>query len=158
MSDQEGYQFSPLVDGGFGTAAFQAAGDFSAAAEMADNVSGIHDRREYSMLNMNIKDAVPEVPYAYLRMETMGDRIRLLREARRLTQEQLAKIVGVTKSAISQWEDGSTQNIKLEPFLRLCEALTTDAVYLVRGANRQPPSRGGSSGGTGTASKRSPGA
>lgn len=55
-----------------------------------------------------------------------------------MTQPQLAKLCGVTKSAVSQWEDGATANIKLEPFLRLCDALGTDPRYLVWGAERMP--------------------
>ena len=88
------------------------------------------------MLNLKVKDAGPSVAYAVALMETMGDRIRQLREARRLTQEQLAKAVGVTKSAVSQWEDGSTKNIKLATFLLLLEALMTDAEFLIWGPDR----------------------
>lgn len=59
-------------------------------------------------------------------METMGQRIRMLREARGWTQEYLAGLTGVTLSAVSQWELDSTKNVKLEPFLALAEALGTD--------------------------------
>ncbi len=76
-------------------------------------------------------------------METMGDRIKTLREARKLTQEGLGDLVGVTKSAVSQWEAGATQNIKLKTFLTLLEVLRTDYEYLVYGADRAPlPPRG----------------
>jgi transcriptional regulator with XRE-family HTH domain len=93
------------------------------------------------MLNFRVKDAGPDVDYAKSAMETMGDRIRVLREARKLTQEQLGKLVGVSKSAVSQWEDGSTKNIKLVTFLALLEALRTDHEYLVYGAGRQASGR-----------------
>jgi transcriptional regulator with XRE-family HTH domain len=88
------------------------------------------------MLNLGIKDAVQTVPYAQLHMETMGDRIRQLRKARNLTQEEFAKSVGVTKSAVSQWEDGSTKNLKLDTFLRVLETLGTDAECLIFGPDR----------------------
>lgn len=94
------------------------------------------------MLNSEIKDAVPLVVYAAEHMETMGDRIKQLRQARRLTQPELAKLVGVTKSAVSQWEDGSTRNIKLQTFLNLCDVLKTDAEYLIFGPARESPSHG----------------
>jgi len=71
-------------------------------------------------------------------METMGDRIKQLRKARNLTQEQFAQAVGVTKSAVSQWEDGSTKNLKLATFLQVLEVLATDAEFLIYG-----PERGG---------------
>lgn len=89
------------------------------------------------MLNCEVKDAGLRVPYA-VRMETMGDRIRQLRIAQGLTQPELAELVGVTKSAVSQWEGDSTKNIKLDVFLRLCEVLRTDPKYLVWGPQRSP--------------------
>jgi transcriptional regulator with XRE-family HTH domain len=68
--------------------------------------------------------------------ETMGDRIRVLRQARGLTQEGLGEAVGVSKSAVSQWEDGSVANIKLKTFLALIEVLRTSHEYLVHGPER----------------------
>jgi transcriptional regulator with XRE-family HTH domain len=99
------------------------------------------------MLNVAVKYAHPAIPYALAAMETMGDRIRTLREARKLTQDQLAKAVGVTKSAVSQWEGGSTKNIKLGTFLSLLGVLSTDYEYLVYGADLAPgnPPRAGRS-------------
>jgi transcriptional regulator with XRE-family HTH domain len=89
------------------------------------------------MLNSMVKDAGLPVHYAN-GMESMGDRIKQLRVAQGLTQPQLAERVGVTKSAVSQWEDGSTSNVKLEVFLLLCEVLRTDPKYLVWGPDRAP--------------------
>ena len=89
------------------------------------------------MLNRQVKDAVPDVSYAAL-METMGERLKRLRQARGLTQPQFAKMVGVTKSAVSQWEGGSTKNLKLEVLALVLEVLNTDLQYLVWGENRAP--------------------
>jgi|SRR4051812_18722404 transcriptional regulator with XRE-family HTH domain len=91
------------------------------------------------MLNLQDKDAGRLLPYAVLAMpntETMGDRIRTLRQARGLTQEQLGEEVGVSKSAVSQWEDGSVENIKLKTFLKLIEVLRTHHDYLIWGPER----------------------
>jgi transcriptional regulator with XRE-family HTH domain len=95
------------------------------------------------MLNLQVKDAVQTRPYDFLAMETMGDRIRQLRLARHLTQEQFAKAVGVTKSAVSQWEDGSTKNLKLATFVLVLESLGTDAEFLIWGPDRAPGGAGG---------------
>lgn len=89
------------------------------------------------MLNRQVKDAVLKVSYAVL-METMGDRLKRLRVARGLTQPEFAKKVGVTKSAVSQWEDGSTKNLKLEVLALVLEVLNTDLQYLVWGEDRAP--------------------
>jgi transcriptional regulator with XRE-family HTH domain len=90
------------------------------------------------MLNVRIKDAGQLFHYAVpmTTTETMGDRIKVLRQARNLTQEQLADRVGVTKSAVSQWEGGNVANIKLQTFFRLLEILQTDYQYLVFGPDR----------------------
>lgn len=91
------------------------------------------------MLNTAVKDAGLHVAYAIPTMETMGDRIRRLREAQNLTQTELGELCGgVTRSAVSQWEDGSTTDIKLRQFLALCDALKTDPHYLVFEPERQP--------------------
>jgi transcriptional regulator with XRE-family HTH domain len=84
------------------------------------------------MIDRHVNDAVPDVPYA-IPMESMGERIRRLREGQNLTQLQLAKICGVTKAAVSAWELGSTKNIKLEPWMKLIAALHTTAEYLLKG-------------------------
>lgn len=83
---------------------------------------------EYSIRNPAVKHAFPTTGYA-MRVDQMGDRIRQLRVARGMTQPQLASICGVTKSAVSQWENGHTANIRLQAFLRLVEALQTDPQF-----------------------------
>lgn len=98
------------------------------------------------MLNPQCKYAVPTIAYAAHVMETMGDRIKRLREAKHLTQPALAKLVGVTKSAVCQWELGATANLKLAPLAKLLTVLGTDLPYLVWGERRapsnEPPSAG----------------
>lgn len=91
------------------------------------------------MLDEHVKDADKVTAYAASRMETMGERIKRLREASNLTQPELGEAVGVSRSAVAQWEDGSTENIKLQIFLRLCEVLNTDPHYLVWGPERVDP-------------------
>lgn len=89
------------------------------------------------MLNLEVKNAIHAKRYAG-RMDNMGDRIRQLRVARGMTQTELATMCGVTKSAVSQWENGHTANIRLQAFLRLVEALQTDPQYLIWGPSRNP--------------------
>jgi transcriptional regulator with XRE-family HTH domain len=98
------------------------------------------------MLNTEVKHAGPLVGYAFPHMETMGDRIKRLREAQGLTQQELGERCGVSKSAVSQWEDGTTADIKLIPFLKLQEVLKTDGHYLVFGPDRAPDPDPGSTG------------
>jgi transcriptional regulator with XRE-family HTH domain len=88
------------------------------------------------MLELNFKDAGGPLAYASLPMETMGQRIKRLRESRNWTQGDLSELVGVTVSAVSQWELDQTENVKLVPFLRLAKVLETDPHYLVFGQTR----------------------
>lgn len=87
------------------------------------------------MLDCNVNDALPvfRYPSAMENLETMGDRIRMLREAKGYTQTQLGDLCGVSKSAVSQWERNETANIKLQTFLTLLEVLGTRYEYLLKG-------------------------
>lgn len=100
-----------------------------------------HVGRSYSMLNPEVKDGKPNSRLRCLDMDfaddSMGARIRQLRDARRLTQGELGKIVGVTKGAVSQWEHGLVANIKLKTVLKLCAVFNTDLEYLVHGPVRR---------------------
>lgn len=100
---------------------------------MTDDVVFSH-AATVNMLTFNVKNAYAEARYASS-METMGDRIRMLRQAKGLNQSQLADAVGVSREAVSQWESGSTENVKLQPFIRLYTFLDTSAEYLVHGAD-----------------------
>lgn len=97
------------------------------------------------MLNVGVKDTVLDVLYAAsMDTETMGERLKRLRVARGLTQAEFAKMVGVTKSAVSQWEGDSTKNLKLEVLAKVLDALNTDLRYLVWGESRGLPTGGAS--------------
>lgn len=99
--------------------------------EMCQNVFLEHEP-DYSMLIADCNHAI-ETPVYSAPMQTMGDRIRLLREAKGWSQAHLADLVGVTAGAISQWETGLTKNVKLETFLTLCSELGTNPHYLIFG-------------------------
>jgi len=58
------------------------------------------------MLKNDVNHAANDRNYAYAGMETMGDRIRAIRQARGMTLDEVAAIVGVGSAAISQWERG----------------------------------------------------
>lgn len=69
---------------------------------------------------------------------SMGQRIKELRIAGNLTQQKLADACNVTKSSVSQWEAGTTDNIGLQSFLKLVAALHTDFEYLAFGTGAPP--------------------
>lgn len=61
---------------------------------------------------------------------TMGKRIRELRAARHMTQEQLAELIGISFQAISKWETGiALPDITLVPRLAQIFGVTTDELF-----------------------------
>ncbi len=62
----------------------------------------------------------------------LASRIRAARLAQGLTQEQLAHSVGVTRSAVAQWETGRAGQVG-NNLVRIARALGTSAAYLLSG-------------------------
>jgi transcriptional regulator with XRE-family HTH domain len=89
------------------------------------------------MLKAEVNHAIGSPAY-HSPMETMGDRIRTLRESRTLSQEDLGKIIGISGAAVSQWESGATKGIRPENFLRFCAYFGVDPYWVVFGADGDP--------------------
>lgn len=66
----------------------------------------------------------------------MGDRIRMQRHAREMTQQQLADRLEVTKATVSAWETGYAENIRLKTALKLVDEFRVSLRYLVHGRAR----------------------
>lgn len=69
---------------------------------------------------------------------TMGGRIRFLRQSRGLSQEKLGRELGLTGAAISAWESGGTKDMKIENFLRLCHMFQCSHHWLAFGEGGPP--------------------
>jgi transcriptional regulator with XRE-family HTH domain len=89
------------------------------------------------MLKAEVNHAIGTLAYAE-QMETMGNRIRTLRESRTLSQEDMGKIIGISGAAVSQWESGATKGIRPENFLRFCAYFSVDPYWVVFGADGDP--------------------
>lgn len=61
----------------------------------------------------------------------LGNRIRKLRKEQQLTQQELARKIGVTKATISQYEKGSIKNVRKDRFIKLAKVLQTSPQYLL---------------------------
>ena len=63
---------------------------------------------------------------------TLGQRIALYRKQKRLTQDSLAELLGISPQAVSKWENdqSSPDTIKL---IQLAEVLDTEVEYLATG-------------------------
>ncbi len=69
---------------------------------------------------------------------SIGDRIRAARTDRSLTQDELARQIGVSRSAVAQWETGRTGQITGN-LTRIAAALQVSVEYLVHGDDKRAP-------------------
>jgi transcriptional regulator with XRE-family HTH domain len=67
--------------------------------------------------------------------QTVGARIKALRVARGLTQDQLAVACDVSRSAVAQWETDRAGQLRGN-ITRIADALATPVEYLLQG---EPP-------------------
>lgn len=73
----------------------------------------------------------------------IGDKIKIAREKRDMTQEQVAKICGTTKQTIFKYENNIVTNIPYEKILLICEALDVTPSYLFGWEEKEQPTRAG---------------
>lgn len=65
-----------------------------------------------------------------LKMEILGEMIKSVRKERKLTQEQLGKLIGVQKSQISKLER-NTKNVTIETILKVFRALKANVKFSI---------------------------
>ena len=68
----------------------------------------------------------------------MGVRIRDVRRERGWTQDQLASAVGVSRSAVAQWETGRAGQVTTN-LTRIAEVLEVGVEYLMYGDDKRAP-------------------
>lgn len=73
-------------------------------------------------------------------MATTGDRIRAIREARGMTQDQLAEEAKISKGFLSEVENNK-RNISSENLLRIANVLGASVDYLLRGETKEQAQR-----------------
>jgi transcriptional regulator with XRE-family HTH domain len=72
--------------------------------------------------------------------QDIGQRVRDQRRERGLTQAQLAARIGVSRSAVAQWETGRTGQLGSN-LSRIADALETGVEYLMFGDDKRAPSQ-----------------
>ncbi|MCE5311467.1 MAG: helix-turn-helix domain-containing protein [Acidobacteriales bacterium] len=71
-------------------------------------------------------------------MDTVGKRIRKLREEKRLTLDQLSERTGISKGFLSDAENGN-RNMSSQNLLKIANELNASLDFLLRGAEVAPP-------------------
>lgn len=61
----------------------------------------------------------------------MGEKIKMLREQRGMTLEQLGDLVGVGKSTVRKWENGMIANMRRDKISKIADALRVSPAYLM---------------------------
>lgn len=69
-------------------------------------------------------------------MPTTGDRIREIREKRKMTQDQLAEAAEISKGFLSDVENNK-RNISSQGLLRIANSLGASVEYLLRGETKE---------------------
>lgn len=70
---------------------------------------------------------------------TTGEKIKMLRVKKGMSQEELGKKVGVQKAAINKYEKGIVVNLKMSTIAKLADALDVTPVYLMGIGEEQLP-------------------
>lgn len=79
-------------------------------------------------------------PFSLLNMaESVGDRIRIAREAAGLSKSDLAREVGVSASSVTQWESGETKKLEGENLVMVAIATAVNPVWLATGKGGRHP-------------------
>lgn len=72
----------------------------------------------------------------------IGARIRAARQERGWTQEKLAAAVGVSRSAVAQWETGRAGQVTPN-LARIAETLAVGVEFLTHGGDKRAPFQAG---------------
>jgi transcriptional regulator with XRE-family HTH domain len=72
----------------------------------------------------------------------LKDRVRQLRVSKGLSQDSLAKQIGITQAALSLIERGGTRTLRAETLARLAQVLGEDPEYIRTGRRSKTPQGG----------------
>lgn len=73
-------------------------------------------------------------------MERINERIKRLRDKAGMSQAALARAVGVSRPAVTKWENGDTENLKLANLIKLCQIFRMSADDMISGELSLPRS------------------
>ena len=62
---------------------------------------------------------------------TVGERIKMLRIERNMTQEELGEILEITKAAVQKYENATIRNFKSDTIKILCEVFHMPPAYFI---------------------------
>ncbi len=72
---------------------------------------------------------------------TIGEKMKSLRIAKGLTQEELGEMIGVKRAAVNKWESGMVQNLKRTTIQKLAEIFDVNPATFIDGSENSETSR-----------------
>lgn len=87
-------------------------------------------------VKQNLLDYINCIIYDANMLEEIGRHIRSARKSRKISQQELAQSLGMSRTTISQIESGSVQEVGVRKLLRLLDSLGLE--LRVRPAGRPP--------------------
>lgn len=63
----------------------------------------------------------------------LGNRIKMLRESRGMTQEELGSVLGIQKAAVAKIESGKSANMRIDKLMLLCRTFNMFPASLLYG-------------------------
>jgi transcriptional regulator with XRE-family HTH domain len=85
------------------------------------------------MVDKRVNDGGRGVHLAFCDMDTIGMRVKGLRNSKDLSQEKLGAAIGVGKQTVSSWENDAVKNMELRHLFALADALNVDPRWLALG-------------------------
>lgn len=85
---------------------------------------------------------MPNDMFSTLTSMTIGERIKAKRRELGMSGEALGLLVGVTKSTVSQWENGDVKNLRPENLIGTADALDVSVRWLVYGKDSMSEAAG----------------
>jgi transcriptional regulator with XRE-family HTH domain len=77
------------------------------------------------------------IQHSLYMQKTRGEIIKEARETKRLSQERLGELIGVTRSAVNQWESDNTVPKTAEKYQALADILGIDVAVLMRASGKR---------------------
>lgn len=71
-------------------------------------------------------------------METLGSRLKMFRQEKQMTLDDVAKAIGVSRQTIQRYESGVISNIPPEKLSKLSNLFNTTTDYLITGEKDLP--------------------
>lgn len=91
-------------------------------------IKNVYKTEKETLISETDPDARPTDPKAILK--SAGFVVRLMRESRQMSQDQLAVVLGTSKSAVSRIEAGK-QNLTIEYLVRISNALKVPIQFTI---------------------------